>query len=351
MNRVFLESHNVKNLFKGFGQFNYHLIKAISNKQFNFEIILHDPNNTLKQFGKKFSYKTYHSLSRYIPITKKVNLWHSLNQNTKIEPFNTKIPYILTVHDVNFIEESKCNGSLKKYRQRFNTKLQKADAITYISKFTKTAVHQQFSVPKVPEHIIYNGNPAELYCGKAQKKHKAIASPYIFSIGEFREKKNFHTLLDMLLKLPEYKLVIAGNTKFSYFQQFIDEVRFKKLSNRVKIMGLISEDLKHFHLKNCTAFAFPSLREGFGLPPIEAMQYGKPVFLSTCSSLPEIGGNASYYWDNFDPDSMVDVFTRGMQDYYENIKIRKKQIQQQAGLYSWSKTADQYLDLYKSFLD
>ena len=113
MNTVFLESHNIKNLHFGFGQFNYHLIKGLHNANVaDFKMTLHakDLMNLKNEFGDYFNYKKYHSLSRHklFRIRKKYNLWHSLNQNIKIEPYHD-IPYLLTVHDVNFIEEvSKC---------------------------------------------------------------------------------------------------------------------------------------------------------------------------------------------------------------------------------------------------
>ena len=111
--QVFLESHNIKNMNFGFGQFNYHLIKAIHELHpEDLDITLHVKNiSKLKEeFGNDFKYKKYKPLSRHplFRIRKKYDLWHSLNQNIKIEPYHD-IPYLLTVHDVNFIEEQSSN--------------------------------------------------------------------------------------------------------------------------------------------------------------------------------------------------------------------------------------------------
>ncbi len=76
------------------------------------------------------------------------------------------------------------------------------------------------------------------------------------------------------------------------------------MQNRVFLTGKVDDIAKQFYLSKCHAFVFPSIREGFGLPPIEAMHFGKPIFLSNKTSLPEIGGEHCYYWDNFDPEYM-----------------------------------------------
>ena len=90
------------------------------------------------------------------------------------------------------------------------------------------------------------------------------------------------------------------------------------LTNQVFLTGKVSEEGKQFFMKNCTAFLFPSIREGFGLPPIEAMSFGKPTFLSNKTSLPEIGGEASIYWDNFDPEYMKDILFNGLNNFDNN---------------------------------
>src|SRR5690606_5748147 len=76
------------------------------------------------------------------------------------------------------------------------------------------------------------------------------------------------------------------------------------VANRVKILGAITDSEKYWLLKNCAAFCFPSLAEGFGLPVIEAMQFGTPVILSTATSLPEIGGPHALYLRDFSPESI-----------------------------------------------
>ena len=84
------------------------------------------------------------------------------------------------------------------------------------------------------------------------------------------------------------------------------------------------------------------------MPVIEAMFHGKPVFISDRTSLPEVGGDAAYYFRSFDPDAMQEVFKNGMKDYVENNPVDK--IKQQAAKFNWNTCAEEYIDVYKQML-
>ena len=355
MKQVFLESHNIKNPNNGFGQFNYHLIKGLYNANVSdFEMTLYakDTMPLKKEFENYFKYKTYKSISRQplFRIRKKYDVWHSMNQNIKIEPYYD-IPYVLTVHDVNFIDEVSSDLNHATNR-RFIEKLNRSSAITYISEYAKASTHKHFDVPDVPEHIIYNGNPirvlfdTETYPVKTQTNR-----PYLFFIGALNERKNVHTLVELLELLPDYDLILAGNHTSNYAKDTLAKTIVKtKTENRVHILGTINAIEKQHYLKNCTAFVFPSLLEGFGIPPIEAMRFGKPVFLSNLTSLPEIGGKHAFYWDHFDPEYMRDVFEKGMHTYETNRAQYEKAYVERALSFNWDTAALEYEKVYRSLL-
>jgi glycosyltransferase involved in cell wall biosynthesis len=93
---------------------------------------------------------------------------------------------------------------------------------------------------------------------------------------------------------------------------------------------------------------FPSLTEGFGLPPVEAMQFGKPVFLSRLTSLPEVGADAAYYFDSWAPTAMRQVIEQGLQHGAQPQRIAR--VRQRAAVFDWDKAAKAYLDLYARLL-
>ncbi|WP_204345636.1 glycosyltransferase family 4 protein [Psychroserpens algicola] len=354
MPNVFLESHHIKNLNFGFGQFNYHLIKGLHHiNPSDFDITLHakDLQKLKHEFGNDFKYKKYYSLRRYdaLRIRKKYDLWHSMNQNTKIEPYHD-IPYLLTIHNTSYIKD-KTDYKDKKEHVLFQDKINRSTAITYISEYAKSSTHQFFDVPKVPEYVIHNGNPIlEMTITDDYKAAYIPNRPFLFTIGEVKERKNFKSLIGLIKNLDDYHLIIAGKNSTSEaenIQALIDE---NQLNDRIKLVGKISESDKQFYYKNCAAFVFPSLREGFGLPVIEAMKFGKPTFISNNTSLPEIGGDLSFYWDHYDPEYMAEVFQKGMSTF-ENSKTQYiKQLKERANSFNWNDAAKAYIEVYRSLL-
>ena len=319
MKQIFLESHNLKNKFSGFGQFNYHLIKALKKQEKKgFDIVLHakDIASLKEEFGEEFAYKKYKSISRHkaFRIKKKYNLWHCLNQNIKIEPF-FKTPYLLTVHDVHFATQTPAHLKCPQ-RDRFKEKLKRCTAIVYISEFAKKDTHAHFKVPSVPQYVIYNGNTiTDIDIPESFEPPQLPKQKFLFSIGEFSERKNFMSLVHILPLLPEYDLVLAGNNATDYAKKLKALATQIGVAHRVYITGKIEDVTKQYYLQHCEGFVFPSLREGFGIPPIEAMAFGKPIFISNNTSLPEIGGEHSFYWDNHSPEHMAEVLVQGMKKY------------------------------------
>lgn len=354
MKTVFLESHNLKNKYSGFGQFNYHLMKGLYHAApEDLEIILNvkDHVSLKAEFGDTFKYRKYRSITRHKPfrIKKRYDLWHCLNQNIKIEPFHD-IPYLLTVHDIHFITEGSA-GLQEKLRAKFEEKLQRATAITYISEFAKKDTHKHFTVPEVPEYVIHNGNTiTDIEIPETYAPPVFPEKPFLFSIGDFSDRKNFISLVEMLRLLPGYNLVLAGNNRSVYADKLRGKVAEYGLENRVLLTGKIADTEKMFYLKHCEAFVFPSLREGFGIPPIEAMRFGKPVFLSNNTSLPEIGGALSFYWDHYDPEYMAAVVVQGLDTFHKDRSYYEAWYVSRAKSFNWNETARQYLEVYRQLL-
>ena len=120
------------------------------------------------------------------------------------------------------------------------------------------------------------------------------------------------------------------------------------VSERLHVLGPVSEEDKAWYFKNCQAFILPSLAEGFGAPVVEAMKFGKPIFLSNLTSLPEIGGEVSFYFSSFEPDHMQQVFHDGMVEYQRNGLA--KRIVARGNQFSWQEKAMDYLNVYRSLL-
>ena len=171
----------------------------------------------------------------------------------------------------------------------------------------------------------------------------------LFSVGTVLHKKNFH-VLPCLLVGNDYELIIAG-VRSDYENQIIAEAKKYGVEDRLKIVGTISEAEKHWYYKNCEAFLFPSIAEGFGLPVIEAMYYQRPVFLSDHTCLHEIGGKYAFYFNHaFTLELMQHEFAQGMQDFNNNC-IYKEGMRNHALSFSWQQAAKKYWDIYEQMLN
>ncbi len=159
-------------------------------------------------------------------------------------------------------------------------------------------------LPDVLQKVIYNG-VSVLDANPIIPEFVDDSKAFIFSIGIIGEKKNFHVLIEAMKNIPDLNLYLCGNAGSKYADKIRILITKHNLEKRVFLPGEISEAEKNWMYKNCKAFVFPSLNEGFGLPVVEAMHFGKPVVLSKLTSLPEIGGEEAVYLDNFLPEEIA----------------------------------------------
>lgn len=214
-----------------------------------------------------------------------------------------------------------------------------------ISNFVAADVVQHFPQTADKIRVIYNGADKLLPTPGHQPAY-VPKKTFLFTIGMLTAKKNFHVLPGLLVG-NDMELIISG-IDTPYRDKIITEAKQLGCANRVIITGPITDADRAWYYEHCEAFVFPSLTEGFGLPVIEAMHFGKPVFLSKYTSLPEVGQDKAYYFDSFNAESMRRVFASGMDDFKTN--NRAQLIKQHAATFSWKKTAQQYLKLYWEML-
>jgi glycosyltransferase involved in cell wall biosynthesis len=154
----------------------------------------------------------------------------------------------------------------------------------------------------------------------------------------------------MMIHTPELNLIISGNNNKAYGIEIAKFITDNNLQNRVFLTGKVDDIAKQFYLSKCHAFVFPSIREGFGLPPIEAMHFGKPIFLSNKTSLPEIGGQHCYYWDNFNPEYMKNILIEGLNHFSSNKNEMELLMKKRAASFDWKVAAAEYIKVYKKCL-
>ena len=324
-------------------QLGRHLITAPDTGN---ELFYYVPEKQFNFFGPQVKYIKKRSIDKFYRFgTSQFDVWHIATTISWYRPFNRKTKIIFTIHDLNFLNEEENSASFKKkYLQLIQQRVDRAHHLTFISEFAKKQAQENLNLGNKPGTVIYNGCniPTNLNFSEPVVKSQR---PFLFTIGQLHSRKNFH-VLPALLAGNEYELVIAGLNDFPYTQKVLAEAKRHGVESRVKLIGAITDAEKFWYYKNCLAFVFPSIGEGFGLPVLEAMQFGKPVFLSTHTSLPEIGGDAAFYFNDFNAETMQAVFEKGMNDFRNNNGAVK--VIAQASCFSWDKAAREYLQLYSA---
>jgi glycosyltransferase involved in cell wall biosynthesis len=346
MSNILVDLHRTGgNAYNGLYHFCYQLGKHLAMEAHpDLHLHFYVPKAQRNIFGKNVDYVTQYSLHKfYQPGTQRFDVWHIATTLSWYRSHGNKTKNIYTIHDLNFLNEEEYTLPIrKKYLTLIQQRINRADYLTFISNFARKQSMEFLDLGEKPYSIIYNGCnvPGEI----SDEPIYLPAGKFLFSIGQFHSRKNFH-VLPALLVGNDYELVIAGMNDFPYTEKVLQEARKMNVESRVKLIGPVSEEHKSWYYKNCEAFVFPSIGEGFGLPVIEAMYFGKPVFLSPFTSLPEIGGELAYYFENFEPGCMKQVFEKGMSDYQN--KQPQELIIKRANYFSWNKAADEYLNVYR----
>jgi glycosyltransferase involved in cell wall biosynthesis len=297
------------------------------------------PDNTIVE-------QSYHELVK--PFLWNCQVWHAPFQSGRIIPVNNKrIKVLLTIHDLNSLHEGKPKEEQQKSLAHTQKLIDRSSAIVCISEFCKKDVLKNCDVRDKPVYVIHNG----IHCVGIPKLHSTSyrpRRPFIFGIGYVNRKKNFHVAIS-LLKNEDLELVIAGRLdEPDYIEKILAEAKEKGYEDRIHIVGPVTENEKHWYLKNCQAFVHPSLAEGFGGPVAEAMAFGKPLFISNLTSLPEVGGDIAFYFKSFEEIHMQEVFANGILAYNRN-GLKEKTIER-AKQFNWQQKAIEYFHVYKSLL-
>ena len=294
-------------------------------------------------------------------------------------PILLQRPYVVTVHDMSSVlypDElaARSNRLRRTYKLfRFRRGLKRAARVIAVSQATQLDVEDLLGIP--PERIrqIYGaidpkflqpfvpadaraGGPqaADLYRKRLLERYQ-INYPYILYAGTIRKQKNIPKLIEAFAVLraelaghPHYsnlRLLIIGDelSKYPAVRRAVVETR---LENVVRFFGFVSFDALRAFYEAAELFVFPSLYEGFGLPPLEAMAAGTATVVSRISSLPEAVGNAA---ELVNPENLFDI-VRGMREVLLNTAYREELIArglQQVRRFNWDSTAAQVMSVYE----
>ncbi|MGJ5816051.1 glycosyltransferase family 4 protein [Paludibaculum fermentans] len=288
-------------------------------------------------------------------------------------PLTMPRPYVVTVHDLSSLVWDAPSGWKHELRQlQVRRGLLRAECVMAVSESTRHDVIQLLGIPAERVRRIYGGadprfthhipGPGARAAGPEAWAHErrrileryGIHYPFLLYAGTIRAQKNIPRLVEAfsllrgeLQDMPQWRdlrLIIIGD-EISRYPAVRQAVIQSRIEQQVRFLGFVPLDTLRVFYEAASAFVFPSLYEGFGLPPLEAMASGTPVVCSNATSLPEVVGDAAMI---VSPDNVFDI-ARGMKEVLLDAALRAELVRrgaERSRFFRWEDTAREVLDTY-----
>jgi glycosyltransferase involved in cell wall biosynthesis len=263
----------------------------------------------------------------WIPLSLVRERAHLLHEPHYVLPPATRCRSVVTIHDcIHLMFPQYLPGRLAHTYARMSmwSAVHKSDRILTVSEASKRDILRFFDIPEDKVVVIYNAIderflvPADEQRMDLIRQRYQLDHPFLLYVGNIKPHKNLERLIDAFGRaraggLADLRLVIIGD-EISKYPPLRQSVHRHRLDKYVRFLGFQPYDTLAAFYRLARAFVFPSIYEGFGLPPLEAMACGAPVVTSNVSSLPEIAGNAAILVDPYEPASIADGIRRAVTD-------------------------------------
>jgi glycosyltransferase involved in cell wall biosynthesis len=273
-----------------------------------------------------------------------------------------KFKKVLTVHDIAVLKypETRKMEHIIKWRFAFPLILKNTDKIIAVSKNTKMDLIRYFNIPQEKIKVVYNGVSKRMkvideadILNRIRDKYN-LPQKFILCVSTLEPRKNIPMLIKAYYRLKKsryltHKLILVGSKGWKYSNIF-EAIKQLNLGRDVIFTGYVpDEDLPAIY-NMADLFVYPSLYEGFGLPPLEAMACGTPVITSNTSSLPEVIGDAGIMIDPY----YCDALTKAIYEVLTNEGLREDMTKkgfERARSFTWINTAKETLKVYEDIID
>lgn len=380
--RIGIDARYIRNKFCGAGRVSLNLIKALARNDSKNEYIIYTndmrnlpivdrPNFTEKKIGIPMYSLKDHLITYKIVKSDKLDIFHSQLMSF---PLLLKISAkkVLTVHDTMGAKYAwfyESHGKVKKHfiHRYFKFLIKKsvgdADVIITVSNFSKDDITDFFNITNDKVKVVYNGvtyndftplSPQEKSDKfKYLKEKYAINKPFILYIGNFKRYKNIKGTLEGYAKYKRNNpqsdviLVIGGNDKNVIYPKALAQKL--NINNDVCFINYIDEEDLPIIYAMSKLFIFPSIYEGFGIPPLEAMASGSPVLTSNATALPEVVGDAGILVNPLDTDEIAEKINVLLTDKSLREGLIAKGIKR-VRMFSWDNSAISMIKIYESLV-
>lgn len=299
-----------------------------------------------------------------LPAAAKKHNIDVLHCTANTAPLKSPVPLVITLHDIIYLE--KINLSQGTWYQRIGNLYRRwnvpkvvktSKAIATVSNYERQRILDHFGLPPERVTTVYNAVGShfkpiedEMQLQAIRLKYK-LPHSYMFFLGNTDPKKNVYGVMAALKKLKEENKLplplVMPDLDREYLHRILQELKATHLTDNIVTCGYIPNHELPGIISNATMFLYPSLRESFGIPLLEAMACGVPVITSNTSSMPEVAADAALFIDPFRPETLAEKIELLMNNPTLCTELKNKGLQR-AQQFSWENTARQMLQLYES---
>jgi glycosyltransferase involved in cell wall biosynthesis len=281
------------------------------------------------------------------------DLFHGVHS---VVPLTCPVPSVVTVHDLAFIRFPQTFRAYNRIYLDLATRLsvRRAARVLVVSEHTRREVIGLLGV--APERVVVTPNAVrEHFCPPdpatlaAFRARKGLPERFVLYVGTLEPRKNLTTLLEAYAEVARRQTIplLVGGGKGWLYDAVFQRLEALGLREQVRFVGYLDEEELPLWYAAATVFVFPSIYEGFGMPPLEAMACGTPVVASNTSSLPEVVGDAGVTVSPYDPAALAAAISRVLDDADLRQELRERGLRQ-ARAFSWRVTAERTLAAYEA---
>jgi glycosyltransferase involved in cell wall biosynthesis len=288
---------------------------------------------------------------------------HLLHEPHYVLPPAVRCRTVVTIHDcIHLMFPQYLPGTLAHVYARVSmwSAVRKSDRILTVSEASKRDILRFFDIAPEKVDVIYNAiderflrSPDDESMDRIKQRYQ-LNHPFLLYVGNIKPHKNLERLIDAFGRaraagLDDLRLIIVGD-ELSKYPPLRQAVHRHRLDKYVRFLGFQPYDTLAVFYRLARAFVFPSLYEGFGLPPLEAMACGTPVITSNVSSLPEVAGGAALLVDPYDPASIAEAITRAVTDEGLREELSRRGLAR-AREFSWEQSVSAVHRIYMEVLE